>query len=62
MYNVIIHINKSHDLPEAERAPFYLSVQIPEKCTHGNDDTATLPTIQMDRFYPIESKIPGECK
>ena len=38
-YNVIIHINKSHDLPEAERAPFYLSVQIPEKCTFGNDGT-----------------------
>ena len=45
--NVNIYVNKIHDLPEAERAPFYLSVQIPEKCTYGNDGTAILPTIQM---------------
>ena len=27
----ILDINKIDELPEAERAPFYLSVQIPEK-------------------------------
>ena len=34
-----INANKIDKLPEAERAPFYLSVQIPEKCTFGNDGT-----------------------